>query len=129
MSAKPKTCHKCSKMYTGWRCPRCYRKAGKASGGSRSAGRRFGMAGAQHGLSLASATPAPAPIWEADPIKFWRDVVESVRLDHNAGGQQFIMARWNKCSHTFPLDDVRDILTRYYVLPDPSQQNGQGVKA
>lgn len=34
---KPKTCHKCSRMYTGWRCPWCYGKSHKSSGGNRRA--------------------------------------------------------------------------------------------
>ena len=38
---KPKTCHKCHTMYTGWRCPRCYRKAHKASGNHRATLRTF----------------------------------------------------------------------------------------
>jgi len=140
---KQKTCHKCSTMYIGWRCPRCRkaRKGHKSSGGSRSSGRRFGMAGSSLSASLISAavlsaTPAPAPIWAADPVKFWRDVVESVCLAHNASGQQFVTARWyggaggNERAHTFLLDDVRELVTRYYVLPDgTSKQNQTGVKA
>lgn len=34
---KPKTCHKCRRSYTGWRCPRCYGKAHKSNSGNRRA--------------------------------------------------------------------------------------------
>jgi RNA polymerase subunit RPABC4/transcription elongation factor Spt4 len=36
---KPKTCHKCKRSYTGWRCPACCPKSSRASGGSHSTSR------------------------------------------------------------------------------------------
>ncbi len=68
---KPKTCHKCGQMYTGWRCPYCYRKARAAgrssraisSGGGRRS-RRFGVSGNLGLMSLAmvaAAAPAAPP--------------------------------------------------------------------
>jgi hypothetical protein len=38
--SKPLVCKKCGRSYTGWRCPRCYkRRRSSGGGGSRGPGR------------------------------------------------------------------------------------------
>jgi RNA polymerase subunit RPABC4/transcription elongation factor Spt4 len=70
--AKPKTCHKCKRMYTGWRCPYCYRKSAKASGARRvrssQAGRRSFSASVVLGRAILLPVEAEAVAAPSRPL-------------------------------------------------------------
>jgi len=121
-SLKPRICRRCGKPITGYFCTCRRRKSGKAHSASSGGGRRGGNGG---GVPLSPASTAcalPVPLWESDPARFWGEMVQRVRTAVNASGGRLIVADLGRSSRTFPLEDVREHVERFWIFPMEPQR-------